>query len=184
MNTGNHHRYLMRVCKKCRQEKPIEEFYFNSRTNMRRMSRCKACVAATTQERRCRDLEKSREYERSRNRIRRASNPRYYWATAAFFTIRQRSAAKNLEMDLTREFLLSIAPTHCPVLGLEIDYTASKGKITDHSPSVDRIDNSLGYVKTNIAVICNRANRLKSDATPRELRRIADFVEGLQSKTN
>ena len=37
------------------------------------------------------------------------------------------------------------------------------------------IENSKGYIRGNVIVISDRANRLKGDATLLELQRIADF---------
>ena len=44
-------------------------------------------------------------------------------------------------------------------------------------PYVDRIDNDRGYVKGNVEVISWRANWLKANATPEEMRRMADYYE-------
>lgn len=44
-----------------------------------------------------------------------------------------------------------------------------------NSPSVDRVKPELGYVKGNILVCSLRANRIKQDATPAELMRVAEF---------
>lgn len=82
-----------------------------------------------------------------------------------------------MEFDLDLDFLMSILPSHCPILGIELDYLATSGKMTDSSPSVDRLNNDIGYVKTNIVVMSVRANRLKSDANAEDLRKIADFLE-------
>jgi hypothetical protein len=51
--------------------------------------------------------------------------------------------------------------------------------MNDNAPTLDRINNSCGYVPGNVAVISWRANRIKCDATPEELRRIADYVTSL-----
>jgi hypothetical protein len=40
------------------------------------------------------------------------------------------------------------------------------------SPSLDRIDNALGYVKGNVRIISFRANALRSNATLEELQAI------------
>lgn len=50
----------------------------------------------------------------------------------------------------------------------------------DYSPSLDRIDNRLGYVKGNVIVVSHRANAIKRDATLDELRRIVAFYEPLE----
>ena len=42
--------------------------------------------------------------------------------------------------------------------------------------SIDRIDSTKGYEKGNVWVISGRANRIKNDATPEELMRIATLV--------
>lgn len=63
-------------------------------------------------------------------------------------------------------------PTHCPVFGFEL----VDGGDRNNSPSLDRIKPELGYVKGNIQVISTRANRIKNDATPEEMRRLADFM--------
>lgn len=70
-------------------------------------------------------------------------------------------------------------PTHCPILGIELDYSFfTKGHAKPNSPSVDRIVPSLGYVPGNVQVISYRANAIKNDATPEELMKVALFVGG------
>jgi len=58
-------------------------------------------------------------------------------------------------------------PETCPVLGIPLD-----------QPSLDRFDNSLGYVKGNVRVISLRANRLKGDATVEEVEAILRYMRG------
>ena len=66
-------------------------------------------------------------------------------------------------------------PTHCPVLPwIELHYP---GRYR-HDPagaSLDRIDREKGYVPGNVRVISLRANLLRKDTTPEELRALADF---------
>jgi hypothetical protein len=90
-------------------------------------------------------------------------------------SLRKRAFGKGLDFNLTIEDF-KILPTHCPVLGIEINYT-NKGKPQDNSPSVDRIDNTKGYTSDNIIIICYRANRLKNDASIEEIEKIYDFYK-------
>lgn len=68
---------------------------------------------------------------------------------------------------------LGTPPTHCPILGLQLQYErpGTKGP-RDGSPSIDRIDNTRGYIKGNVRLISHRANRLRSDANFAELQAI------------
>jgi hypothetical protein len=68
-----------------------------------------------------------------------------------------------------------VVPTHCPALGIEM----SRGTMDERStsPSLDRIDNSKGYVQGNIHVISQKANRMKNDATLMELKSLVDYLE-------
>jgi thymidylate synthase ThyX len=74
---------------------------------------------------------------------------------------------RGLTFDLTRGDVQWV--THCPILGVELDYSVSGGKNPDYSPSIDRIDSSKGYVKDNVWVISNKANRMKNDGSSEEL---------------
>ncbi len=67
------------------------------------------------------------------------------------------------------------APTRCAVFGTELSYQAA-GSWADDSASLDRIDNSRGYVPDNVWIISWRANRIKNDATANELRMVADAI--------
>ena len=73
-------------------------------------------------------------------------------------------------------------PTHCPILGLELDYNKTlpgQRKIRVSVPTLDRKVNELGYVLGNVFVISHRANRIKSDATAAELRVVLAYMEAL-----
>lgn len=85
-----------------------------------------------------------------------------------------RARAKKFGLKCTIEESDIIIPELCPILGIKLQI--SEGKPTDHSPTLDRKDNSKGYTPDNICVISYRANRLKSDATAEELEAILDYM--------
>lgn len=74
---------------------------------------------------------------------------------------------RGIEFNLQSGDLVWV--THCPILGIELDYSVSGGKNPDASPSIDRIDTSKGYTKDNVWVISNKANRMKNDGSREEL---------------
>ena len=74
-----------------------------------------------------------------------------------------------------------IIPKICPVLGIPLSFGNEKESPlpTDNSPSIDRIIPTLGYVKNNIVIVSQRANRIKNDATIDELERVFNFYQKL-----
>jgi hypothetical protein len=87
---------------------------------------------------------------------------------------RRRSWRGGLPFDLDISDVQ--APQFCPVLGLEL----AVGGRASNSPSLDRTDNSRGYVKGNVQVISWRANMLKRDATIDEVRQLLAYMEAHQ----
>jgi hypothetical protein len=82
-------------------------------------------------------------------------------------------SAKRRNLEFSIDILDIVIPKICPVLGIELVW--DKGN--DFCPSLDRKDNAIGYVRENIMVISGRANRIKSDATQRELEAILRYVK-------
>lgn len=50
----------------------------------------------------------------------------------------------------------------------------------DGSPSLDRVDNTRGYVPGNVLVISWKANQIKSNATLAELESIVAWLRSVQ----
>lgn len=86
---------------------------------------------------------------------------------------RKRAKKKGLQYDLTKEDL--VVPEVCPVLGITLE--VGDGHRQPNSPSIDRIDNSKGYTRDNVAIISLRANALKNDGTIEELKAIVKYME-------
>jgi hypothetical protein len=70
-------------------------------------------------------------------------------------------------------------PEICPLLGIPI--VTGVGKQGPNSPSLDRIDNTKGYVSGNVWVISQKANRIKSDATADEIILLGTRLKGFTS---
>lgn len=82
--------------------------------------------------------------------------------------------AKSRAKRLGQEFNISLEdlqiPLTCPILNIPLYRT--DGKATDNSPSLDRIDNSKGYVKGNVQIISNKANKHKADLSLEDIQRL------------
>lgn len=86
---------------------------------------------------------------------------------------RKRAKKKGMGYNLTKEDIP--IPEYCPVFGVKLE--VGDGKRQSNSPSIDRVDNSKGYTKDNVEIICLRANQLKNDATIEEIRAILRYME-------
>ena len=95
-----------------------------------------------------------------------------------------RAKAKGVEFSLSEKDI--IIPKVCPVLGINIvlpkDRTEKIFGFCPDSPSLDRIDNTLGYVPGNVWVISMRANKIKGDATLDELIRLVQALQKLEEQ--
>ncbi len=92
----------------------------------------------------------------------RESHPIYYVLKRA----KDRATKLNLEFNLTEEDI--VIPNLCPYLHFPLSFTLGKGH-QDSNISLDRIDNSKGYIKGNIEIISHLANRMKSNSTKNQL---------------
>lgn len=95
-------------------------------------------------------------------------------ARRMLYTAKNRAKKKGLEFDLKPEDLFF--PTFCPVLGIRL--TLNDGAPADSSPTLDRIDNTKGYVKGNVAVISHKANTMKGCGTAEEHEKIVAWMRG------
>lgn len=85
---------------------------------------------------------------------------------------RCRARTENLEFNLELEDIT--IPIKCPVLGIDLILGAAYTQ-KEYSPSLDRIDSNRGYTRDNIVVISWRANKIKGNATPMELKALYEF---------
>lgn len=89
---------------------------------------------------------------------------------------RARSRATESKMDFNIDIDDIVIPEKCPILGipLVIHRGSSGGKPA--SPSLDRVDNNLGYVKGNVIVLSHLANMMKSSASAENLVTFAEWI--------
>lgn len=85
--------------------------------------------------------------------------------------IKDQAGYRELDFNLDKEDI--IIPEVCPLLGIPLVF----GGKPYNSPSLDRIDNTKGYVKGNVWVISKMANVMKQNATIEQLRTFAKNVQ-------
>lgn len=156
----------MKTCSSCNLEQPIENFRYcrkliktTNEYSYYRRSKCITCDRIETRNRRS-----NINYLRQ-ERISAKLNRKIFPERALWRGCKERARIKN--MSFTIEISDICIPERCPLL--DIPLYMGEGKAGDNSPSVDRIDTTLGYVKGNIRVISRMANIMKAHATKEQL---------------
>lgn len=91
---------------------------------------------------------------------------------------KDRARRRNIFFDLILDDIQ--IGTHCPILDIKFEVGRENWK---NSPSLDRIDNSRGYESDNVIVVCMMANSIKNQATPDQIRKVADFYDEIKNST-
>lgn len=95
------------------------------------------------------------------------------YRTEALSAARARARRSEIPFELTIDDVPEV-PDICPILGLKLVPRQGRGG-KPNSPSLDRVVSAKGYIPGNIHWISCRANKIKSDATAEELRKISDY---------
>jgi hypothetical protein len=111
---------------------------------------------------------------RSRTAIKKLQKEDPAWL---LYTLAKGRAKRNgLDFNIEREDCR--VPEFCPVLGMKL--IPHDKMHSDDSPTLDRIDNKLGYVKGNVWVISMRANKIKNNSTLEELKALVTALESIR----
>ena len=164
-----------KICNQCKIEKKIDDFYESKK------SVCKKCLSENYENNKNNYKEKAKQHwkkyfkknrdkinerKRERGRKRREKYPERELIESA----KKRAKKNNLDFNITEEDVF--IPNKCPLLGLEL--RKNENRVKDNSPSLDRIDNSKGYIKGNVRVVSFLANKLKSNHSRNEIKEICN----------
>ena len=173
-------------CIACFEIRELGEFAFR-KDNQKYRNECKECKKEECKEWGKENRQYTREYIRARNKNnpglftrqkhnRKIKNPIKYLLVKARYNAKICGVPFSLiESDLTY-------PEFCPALGIKLEH--GFGRVGDTSPTLDRMIPKLGYVKGNVFILSHRANTLKTDATPDEIRKIVNYLNGPYSQLN
>lgn len=172
-------------CNHCGKELPLTDFFTNGRKGYLRPE-CKECTRKIRREQRKKDPEKFRargreDYYKNHDARKASLKKRYYYRKEhdyfAFYIYNKKSSVKQqgIPFELDKKYLESIWVDTCPVFGTKL--VKRTEEFSDNTAELDRIVPELGYIKGNVRWISKRANRLKSDATIEELKKIIKYME-------
>ncbi len=168
-------------CRVCKVNKHISGYFKDKAYACGHETRCKKCkpVRVATPARRAREAAYKRRpeiYARTVETLRAWRHTEGGRIRIMIRCARDRAREQGIAFDITPADL-SI-PEICPLLDMPI--TFGRGKLHAASPSLDRIDPKLGYVRGNVWVISYRANAIKQNATADELLQIATRLRDRQ----
>lgn len=173
------------TCKRCQSGLPKEEFlvcpvcgqklpYYNFSTGGKygRIWLCKECEQANPEWRKKSfRMKYDQEFKDKINAYKR-DNRKANFESEMWRAAKRRAKENNLEFNI--EISDIIIPEICPILEVPL----IKGDINnyEYTPSLDRIDNSKGYIKGNIMVISKKANSMKNSASWEELKKFCKNI--------
>ncbi len=145
------------ICVKCGIEKSVDMFRFRKNRN-KYLTKCTQC---------CIDYDR-KYYENHR-------------IHSLWYQAKWRAEQKKVDFNIEESDI--VIPDVCPVLGIPIK-NDSRQKVSDSSPSLDRIDSSKGYVKGNVCVISWKANNIKKHGNISDFKLIIRYQECMIQNTN
>ena len=93
---------------------------------------------------------------------------------------KQRAKQQGVPFGITEKDIP--IPHKCPALGVVLKQGKSRRKLPQ-SPTLDRINPSLGYVPGNVIVISSMANAIKSNADYRQIGAVYRWLKRLTQTT-
>ena len=97
-------------------------------------------------------------------------------AVTACKASKRRARLKNLAFNLSSDYLEKIFPKTCicPILGYKMKVAnINLGKL---SPTLDRINPRLGYIKGNVEFVTNIANLMMTSANGRDIKKFVKWA--------
>ena len=158
-----------KVCTKCKEHKPLNEFHKNKKFKDGLTYECKSCM---------------KEYRDNECRFKRwfMAKKGHAKQSGIEFTILptdipEVKIRETITIDrMGREFKSWEAtqyPKVCTVFGIDLDWDMNGRQ--PNSPSLDRINPKFGYIKGNVMMISDLANKMKNNATPEQLKQFSEY---------
>lgn len=160
-----------KTCRKCNEDKPLEEFYRSPDCRFGRMARCKKCVSKKREEvqnnpkrvpkkKKCNSCQRVKPASEFSRRASTASGLRAYCKVCCdldrktprqlFRRYKQSARDRNLSFKITFEKFLSFQKHPCTYCG-----------DTQDAIALDRIDSNVGYEIHNLTRCCGTCNYMK-----------------------
>lgn len=164
-----HENIIIKNCRSCHLDKPLQEFAPRYGSSDSYELYCQICFNERRAERRQKWIDSIR--------LRARLNKIIYPSRYIIYRVRTRAKKDNILFDITEKDILM--PETCPVFGYKLVFDNCLSLY--NSPSLDRIDNNIGYIRDNVKIISYKANLIKNSGDYRDHRLIIDYMKNFQN---
>lgn len=176
----------MKICTMCELSLPLDSFYSSPRKDrpngkqFKISSHCKKCSNIKSRERYARGVRYAETRllysasEKGRECLERA-NRKHYESISGRASHLLNNAKKRThkwsDFDIDRQFIEEkLRKGVCEVTGLPFDFTSpGQSRKNPFAPSIDRIDNNIGYIKSNVRLVLWAVNLMHGEMTDEQL---------------
>ena len=168
-------RTIMKNCKKCSTEFPVAVKEYNRQTKKGRLDDMWFCSKSCH-----RSWNNANNYVMTENKLNHLKKMRGRVKKGKYTQHLNNARNRKYDFDLDEKYLQYLwddqeglcALTNKPLLLRE----GQKGELTPYTASVDRIDNTKGYIKGNVQWVCYSANLAKQRFSDEEIKEFFSFT--------
>lgn len=187
----------MIVCSNCGRHLEDENFYLIEPG--RRNKKCKDCVklrnrelyesnpeySVKRKERYLKSRENNEFIEAAKVRSANHYNSIEGRAMSLYKSAKRRADNYEEAIDFDESFILEkLKFGKCEVTGIAFDFNSPTSTAKNpYSPSIDRIDSSVGYIKENVRIVIWQYNLMKGEISDSELLKICEIIVNDSKKT-
>lgn len=177
----------VKVCRICKEEKPLSDYWVRKKNKDGLFTYCNSCASSKGSiayqkhitERRAKrkaygQTNKAESSQRSKNHYAKPTAR----AKLLLAGVIKRSKYKGWDTDIDYDFIKSgIDRGFCEVTNMPFDLNSSPtSKKNPFAPSIDRIDSSRGYVKSNCRIVVWQFNMMKAEMSDRDLFTFCEII--------
>jgi len=158
----------MKYCSKCKKDIKLNNFHKDKTSKDGLYRWCKDCKKeydiSYRKSDKMQSYYSSEEYKNSKVEY---VNKNYLKHKLSTLKSKIKYSGRNLEFNIEETHLDVVE--YCPLLNIKLDYKITKGVFNWNAASIDRIDNTKGYIPGNVWIVSRLANSMKGMATKEEL---------------
>lgn len=165
-------------CSRCNENKNLEEFYKDRSSSRGVTSACKECLSKCSNRKKNEDKHNAKKKEIRKidpeilNAPKRSKYQKLDPITKVYTQAKSRAKRKGIEFTIEKSDLH--VDDLCPILG--VPFVVGTKNNYEYTHSLDRIDNSKGYIPGNVQIITKKANTMKNSASLKELSNFATWI--------